>query len=262
VSAPAARAFLPALRQLERELSVPLPERVRILRELEFDLEQLRDRFVAQGMPTEEARSRAVEALVPEGTALGELRRLHMPLYLRATRHLGGDRLRQLERTALGLAVASVLLVETLTLMRADLLRDPSPFLWPVLALGGLLFTAIAAKVFQLWVKRDHGASARGLGVILVLSGVVLAMGLAGTLFDFYYLAGILEGSPELAGTLAPQWLVRDAALLSVSMLFALAGALTWFVLSQWIALVSRAHLEVLGLERSTTSPKEMGRWK
>lgn len=40
MTVPATREFLPALRELEGRLSVPIPERVRILRELEFDLEQ------------------------------------------------------------------------------------------------------------------------------------------------------------------------------------------------------------------------------
>lgn len=39
MTVPATREFLPALRELEGRLSVPIPERVRILRELEFDLE-------------------------------------------------------------------------------------------------------------------------------------------------------------------------------------------------------------------------------
>ncbi len=41
MSTPAARPFLPALREVEGRLSVPIQERVRILLELEFDLEQL-----------------------------------------------------------------------------------------------------------------------------------------------------------------------------------------------------------------------------
>ena len=66
-------------------------------------------------------------------------------------------------------------------------------------------------------------------------------------IFDLYRLAGILERTPELAGNLASDWLVRDSALLSVAILLALAGGLAWFVLSQWLALVSGARRELLG---------------
>ena len=113
----AVRSFLPILREVERELSVPIPERVRILRELEFDLEGLRSRFMAQGLPAEEARVRALEALVPDGTALEELGRLHAPTYLRITRHLSENRLRIIERSALALSTTSVILGGTLVLL-------------------------------------------------------------------------------------------------------------------------------------------------
>ena len=246
---PAARIFLPDLRAVERQMTLPLPERVRILRELEFDLEELRDRLLTQGLSAEDAQARALEALVPDPEALRQLGTLHAPLYLRATRPLGDRRLWLLERTALGLATGFVLVVGTAMLLRADLLGDPSPFLWPVIGLGGLLFAAVIAKVFQVWIKRDHRRPRRGLASILTLSGLILGTGIAGTLFDLYRLAAILERAPDRAAILASGWLVRDAALLSVSLLLALAGALAWFILAQWLALVSDAYRRALGLE-------------
>ena len=132
--------------------------------------------------------------------------------------------------------------------MRVDLLRAPSPFLWPILVIGAFVFALLVAKVFQLWIKGDHAHPGRGLGGILALSGLILALGIGGMIFDLYRLAAILERSPELAGDLTADWLVRDSALLSVAILLALPGGLAWFVLSQWVALVSGARREVLGL--------------
>ena len=63
VSAQAARGFAPVLREVERGLALPIPERVRILRELEFDLEELCARLVAGGLSEELARGRAQLAL-------------------------------------------------------------------------------------------------------------------------------------------------------------------------------------------------------
>ena len=248
MSARAARAFLPALRQLDGQLSVPIPERVRILRELEYDLEELRDRFLAQGLTAEEARGRALDALLPDGLALQELGRLHAPFYRRVTRQLSVGRVRVVERSALVVATGSVLLAETFVLLRAELLESPSSFLWPVLGLGGLLIATILASVYELWIARDHRSPGRSLGAIVAVAGAALATGVGGVLVDFYRLAVTLERSPELAGTLLPLWLVRDAALLSVAMLLALAGGLAWFVLTKWVALVSEAHRQVLGL--------------
>lgn len=249
MSLPRERTFAPVLREVESGLGLPIPTRTRILRELEYDLEELWERLVAEGVPSEEAHRKALDALVPDSGSLGELDRIHTPLYRRLTGQVSARRLRLAERMALVLAAASVLLVQTTTLLQVRLLQDPSPFLWPVLISGALLFGLVLTKAFQLWIKRDHTRPERGLASILVGAGVVFGLGLGGVIFDFYRLAAVLEKTPELAGTLASEWLVRDSALLSVAILLALAGGLAWFVLSQWIALVSRAHREVLGLD-------------
>jgi hypothetical protein len=254
MSTRAGRSFLPDLRRLEAELAVPMPERLRFLRELEYDLEQLRDGLVARGMAADEARGRALEALLPDPRTLGELGRVHAPLYRRVTASVRAQRLRALERGALAVATASVVVVQATLLLEADLLDRPSPFLWPVLALGALLFALCAAKGFELWIERDHRTPARGLRPILGLCGAVLAAAFLGALIDSYRLAATLEASPGLAGTLGPRWLVRECALLAVAILVALAGGVTWFVLSQWVSGVSGARREVLGI---TPSPGE-----
>ncbi len=248
MNGPAPRGFAPVLREVERGLALPIPDRVRILRELQFDLEELSARLVAGGLAPEVARVRAVQALVPDCASLRELDRLHAPWYRRVTRHLTVDRLRLAERTALAIATACVVIVQTVTLLRVDLLRDPSPFLWPVLGLGALLFATVVAKAFNLWIKGDHGAPARGLSTILALAGATVLTGIGGMLFDLYRLAGALERAPEFADVVAGVWLLRDLTLLSISILLALGGGLAWFVLNQWLSLIDGARSDVLGL--------------
>ena len=241
------RAFLPTLRKLDRDLTVPIPDRLRILRELEFDLEALSGELEARGMPPEQARARALDALVPDGATLSELDRLHASHYRRLTRHFSPGRLRTIERSALVLATAVVLFAESLLLLRADWLRHAPPFLWPVLGLGALLFAAIAAQSFRLWVKRDHQDPAANFRVILFLSGLTLATGIFGAFADFLQLAGALQAEPGLAASLLPEWLAGTGVLLSFSLLLALTGGLAWFIPAHWLALVSGTHAELLG---------------
>lgn len=240
-------AFLPTLRKLDRDLTLPVPDRLRILRELEFDLEALCGELEARGVPSDEAHTRALNALVPGGATLRELDRLHAPHYRRLTCHFSPGRLRTIERSALALATAVVLFAETFLLLRADWLRHASPFLWPVLGLGTLLFAAIATLSFKLWVKRDHQNPAANLRVILFLSGLTLATGIFGVLADLFRLAGVLEAEPGLAGSLLLEWLAASSVMLSFSLLLALAGGLAWFIPAHWLALVSGAHAELLG---------------
>lgn len=243
----AGRAFLPVLRRLDGDMTLPLPERVRVLRELEFDLEALSGELESRGMPAKEARARALDALVPDGVTLRELDRLHAPHYRRLTRQFSSGRLRTVERSALALTVAAVLLAETFVLLRADWLRHASPFLWPVLGLGALLLAAIVAQSFRLWVKQDHRETGRSFRVVLFLSGVTLATGIFGALAGFLRLASVLEADPELAGTLVPQWMIESCVLLSFSLLLSMAGGLAWFISAHWLSLVSGAHAELLG---------------
>lgn len=242
------RAFLPTLRRLDGELALPLPSRVDVLRELEADLEELTRSFVEQGQAIDDAHRMALETLVPDGRSLGELRRVHTPAYARLARRLGESRVRLIERSALAVATLGVMLFEGVALVRTGLGRDPSPFLWPVLGLSGLLFAAVVAKAFSLWVKKDHTRVRAGIGAILALSGAVLAAGFGGALADLYVLAGILERMPEEAGVLVLRWVTRDAAVVSVAILASMAGGLTWFVLTQWLSAVESARAEALGL--------------
>jgi hypothetical protein len=242
------RAFLPTLRRLDGELALPLPTRVEMLRELEADLEELTRSLVEQGHAIDDARGMALETLVPDGSSLGELRRVHAPAYARLADRVGEARLRVIERSLLAIATLGVMVVEAAALLGTGPGHDPSPFLWPVLALSGVLFAAIVAKIFALWVKKDHSRVRAGVGAILILSGVVLAAGFAGGLADLYALAAILERMPEEAGALVLPWAIRDAAVVSVAMLASMAGGLTWFLLTQWLTAVEWARAETLGL--------------
>lgn len=256
MNAHAARGFVPTLRRVEQSLRIPLPERTRILRELEFDLEELQASFVAQGLEPPDARQRALDALVPDGRVLEQLDRLHQSAYRRATRHLSGARLQLIERSVLALMTAGVLGMQTIALLRLDLLKDPSPFLGPVLALGGGLLALVLWKVFELWVKQDHERPYRGVAGILGLCGVIVGAGFGGMILDFYWLASRLEVAPELSDPLIMEWLVRDSALVAVTFLLALAGALAWLVITQWLAWVSGAHRAALGLDKFSTSQR------
>jgi len=88
MSAHGSGAFAQVLREVGSGLTVPLLARVHILRELAYDLEALSERFAADGLPLDEARRRASEALVPDAGALHALERVHAPAYKHFTAHV------------------------------------------------------------------------------------------------------------------------------------------------------------------------------
>lgn len=242
-----------ALEQVERALALPIPARTRIIQELRADMEDLRLRFLAEGATPSDALRRAQESVLPAEASLAALERLNRPLYLALTEGRDARWLLRVERIGLAVATFLVVAVQTLALTRADLLTDRSPFLLPVLGLGGLGVAVSLWKAFELWVKGDHRSPARGLELLPVLCIAILGLGVAGTLTDLYLLAGTLErGVPgAVAEALVVGWVARDAVLLSVAVLLALSGALAWFVFRQWLALVHGEHLDALGQPHS-----------
>jgi hypothetical protein len=112
--------------------------------------------------------------------------------------------------------------------------------------LGSATLLAALVKWFGLWIKHDHARPRRGLGAILGLSATTVGLGLGGFLVDLVRLAAQLEGSPELAATAVYPWLIRDAALLAISLSFAMAGGVCWLVASLWIAFNEDAHERAL----------------
>ena len=194
---------------------------------------------------------------MPDAGALQALESLHMPLYRRFTAHITAGRLQRLERRALAVTTATAVLMCGVVLLQADLLAHPSPFLWPVLAQGAILFAAISAKAFQLWIKRDHFAPWRGIRAVLGLACTTALTGTVGITLGLYEIASTLESTPELASTLVQTWIVRDGALLAASLLIALAGVLGWVMLRQWLAFAEGDQREVLGIDNSTRTRRK-----
>ncbi len=242
------RAFLPLIRELEGQMTLPTPDRLRILRELEGDLEAMRDSFMAGGMPEAEAVGRAREVLAPDPVTLQRLGALHQPRYHQATRGVAADRLRLLERSVLAACTGAIILAAALMLARADLLASPSPFLFPMLGLGALMAAAILSSVFRMWVRFDDDQGPR-LALVLLIAGAAITLGVVGTIVDFYRLAGRLAQNPANDLLLATEWIIRDAALIAVALVIAMAGGLTWFVSTQWLTLVRGERIEFLDLK-------------
>lgn len=240
---------LGVIRRISERLSSPLPQRTRFLRELAFDLRELTDRLIDEGIPPAEAHRRATEALVPDAVTLADLDRMHAPWYRRATLHLDPGRLHRIERSVFAVAVIALLAGEAAMLLQVDLIGYAVPYLWVVLCIGSIALTAIAAKAFELWIKRDHSRLRRGLTSILVLSGATIAVGFASVLLDLFFLMATLEGDPSLAGDLLPHSLIQYCAILSIAILFSLAGGIGWLVLKQWITLTEDAHRRTLELD-------------
>ncbi len=233
------------LRALASRLTVPLPRKTNLLRELRDDLDALTGELIAKGLDPHEASRRATIALVPDDITVQRLEAMHSTRYRRVTARLDTVRLRRLERGLMAAALAVVTVAGGLMLAPVGVTRDPSPFLWPVTVLGLLMVAACLAKGFELWIKGDHEKPRRGLTAIVVLGFSVVALGAVGALIDSIVLFEQLSMGPDHAGRLLLDGVRREATLLAVSLVLAMPGAVFWLVSHQWIAYVEDAHRRV-----------------
>lgn len=252
MTARSVRPFLPALRSVDSTLAVPVPDRLRLLEELEHDLEAVTQRYVRDGHTPEEAHRLAVEMLVPQGAALDALEHVHRGWFARVTGGLGQLQLRFVERTVLVGAMALVCAITAGAMARADLFADPSPFLGAVLAVGLLLVVAMARVGIDLWIKSDLTAAGPQTRTVVLLSAAILLIGVVGAGVDFYRLTVVMAAGPADPESTVLRWIRQDAALVGTAVGLALTGALCWFASTQWWALVWGARLEVLGLDRTS----------
>jgi hypothetical protein len=245
----------PTLRVLSG-LRLPYPERIRFAREVQEDLAELARELEARGCAPAEASRRAQEMLLPAGTTLEALERLHQPLYQRLTERFAPERMRRWERSSLGLLTGVSLAGAVLVLARADLLDAPSPFLGPVLVLGVLGVTAALAKAFHLFIKGEHAPHRlrAGLGLTPALAGLTLLAAGGGFLIDLHALAKVMEAGPPDPGPVLLGFTGSASALLACGLVLALLSGLLWFLLLQWIAGVEQAERE-LGSDAASRQP-------
>lgn len=244
-------SFDAALRRLAEEFDLPEPIRSRALLELRSDLEDMAAVLESRGVEPEEAGRRALEALLPTGATVAEWRAVHRPLYQRLVDRFSVRGRHRLERLLLAVLAAIYVVGGLAMLSTFDLLADPSGFLWPVLALSGLIVLVGGGVLFQLFVAGARGkALRRTLGLQLGLGAATLGLGFAGVATDLYGLAGRIRVDPTHQVDELLAWLRRDTALFSVALLAASVAGLVWLVAAIRVAGTEQAEAAALGFSQ------------
>lgn len=236
-------------------LSLPGPERARILEEIAGDLEEMQAELIRRGMDAGEAYREALRLLAPSEAAVAALASVHEPIYASlARRFSSGMRFAEwvalvgVTLVAIGLSVGSLVV--------AGVLRSPSPVLVPLLCVAGAVLVMSGRKAVQLHLARDHRPERlhAGMAAILVGSGLAVLLGFGGATYELQRLAARLELEPQRTGELVLPWLLDTSVLIGAGLATALVGGLAWFLLQQKISAVSGADLRATLALRSATS--------
>ncbi|MFW6201104.1 MAG: hypothetical protein ACOC8B_00880 [Gemmatimonadota bacterium] len=251
--------FETVLRRVGARLELPHPARTRVLRELSSDLDDLYRAYRERGLDDDEAAARAARLLAPSSDSLEALERLHAPLYRRLLARFSHRTRNRAERVLLGGISAVVLSGGFLALAGADVLAGPSPWVAPVLALGAAVLVLGAAKIFLLYVKRDHSPSRlrTGLSALLALGCASVIVGVLGFLLDTYRFAEAVAGAVDRQFVLTMRWVRQDATLLALSLLVALAAGLAWFLCLRRVIAIEAAEASLYGSDRVPSGSSE-----
>src|SRR5690606_9915165 len=245
----------PDLASMVDALGLPSPERARILQEIAADFEDMRAELVRRGMDAPDAEAEALRLLAPSDAVIAALASVHEPLYASLARRFSAE-MRLAEWLGLvGVTIAGVTL-SIGALLGSGLLRNPSPVLWPVLAVTGVVLVRAGRKAIQLLVARDHEPVRLhdGMEALLIGSGLAVVLGFGGATYEALRLADRLSQAPERTGELLVPWLLDTSVLIAFGLATALFGGLAWFLLQQKISAVERADLMASTAVRRATS--------
>jgi hypothetical protein len=235
--------FQTSLDRIDAALTVPQPQRGRVIAELAADLEDLYGTLRADGLSAADAERRALELVLPEGAALRELELLHQPLYRRLSARLSGRARARFERAAVVFLSLGVVGLTAAGLPLGTLLAAPSPFLVPVLALGcaGLVVAMVCAlRMFVLGAASpDDGA--RGLDFVLLFAAAGPFLACTGLLIDLYIALGSIMADPTQTAGVLIRLLRADGTLLVSALCLALLTSLSWLLLHARLAVLREA---------------------
>lgn len=239
--------FEQELQAVAERLELPQPERARILEEIAGDLEELRLELIRKGVDPAQAEADAIGLLAPSETAMAALVSIHESLYRSLLRRFS-SKMRLAEWAGLVTVTLAAVAVVLGSLVGSGVLRSPSVFLLPVLAIAVALAAVAGRKAIQLYVERDHGPQRlrSGMGTLLMGSGLAVLCSVAGSVVEMFRLARRIELAPDEQGALLLPWLLDTSVLLGVGLTTALVGGLCWFLLLQKISAVERADLSTL----------------
>jgi hypothetical protein len=235
--------FQASLERIDAALTVPQPQRGRVIAELAADLEDLYGTLRADGLPAADAERRALELVLPDGAALRELEVLHQPLYRRLSSRLSGSARVRLERAAVALLSLVVVGSTAAALPLGMLLTDPSPFLVPVIALGcaGVVTAMVCALRMFLLGAASPDDGARGLDIVLLFAAAGPFVAATGMLIDFYIAIGSIMADPDRTAAVLIRLLRTDGILLVSALCLALLTSLSWLLLHARLAVVREA---------------------
>jgi hypothetical protein len=243
------RRFIPALRRISGDLSLPEPAKSRVLLEMASDLESLFEHYRGRGLDEEEAARLTEEKLLASPEALRHLVAVHTTGYQRWVARAAGGLRWGFNLLLFAVGVVPMVAMGAWVAAGEFRLLGGAPLLWPMLLLAATAAAITAVKGWQLYVARERSTPRlhRWLPTLVFLGVLAPVLGAVAFLTTLYRsaMAGMGGAGPAMQREVAAQ-IARDGALFALGLLLGIAAGVTWFVLVNRIAAIEQAESAAL----------------
>jgi hypothetical protein len=240
--------FADILKSTSERLDLPQPTKSNVLLELAADLEDLFTLYREQGHDEAESARMVEERFKVSDDVLVQLVRVHRSGFQRWIERFS-DRTRTIwERALLLLIVLFSLGAAGMQLAGTTLIRDTSRFIWPLVFLAALALAVTLAKIYKLYIKKDHHVRRLrdGLPALLFLALASLFVGWFGVIWDLYAAMSVAVTSNVHPAIPFSQWIFESTATMIVAVFIAIITALAWFLILNKVLRVERAEASLL----------------
>lgn len=256
--------FASVLTKINQKISLPQPEKSRILLEIAGDLNDLYEAYLQQGFNEKEAKQKAELKFDLDEDALNELVQIHKSGYNKFLDKLSKQAQMRWERLGSLIVLMAFFIPSAYSIVLTDFFTNASFFTWLILSFAGCNIILFLIKFYILYIKKDHHSVKLyfGLNAILYLGVLSLLITLYGYFVELYSLSGnaVLFGmNPFLLmilNTSKPQhaeilnsttlWLIRNSAMVMTGMLVAIVSGLMWYLLKNKVTRIEIAESSFL----------------
>lgn len=240
--------FTPLLKNLNAKLSLPQPEKSRILLEIAADLEDSYNFYRTEGLSEAEAIVKAEEKFAVSDEAIYQLMQIHESAFRRFMDRLSEQAKTRWERISFLIILLFIAAFSSKQILTVQFFMHASKLIWLVLGCSFAVIILFIAKFYSLYIKKDYHVTRlrRKLPALLFFAGGSLLVGAYGFFIELYFSATKIIIQPEKTFFFTIDWLAKSCALIVFSLLVALFTALIWFVFYNKVKKIEQAEVAFL----------------
>ena len=254
--------FTSVLRDLNHKITLPQPQKSRILLEIAADLNDLYEEYRGRGFNESEAAAMAKQTFDISDAALRELMQIHETTFRRFMDKLSVNTRAKYERILLVLMLCCIAVVTSQGIWSMSFFYHASNFVWPIIGMVFIAFTIFIGKFYSLFIEKNHSVHQlrSRLNMLISTAGVSILIGVYGYFWELFRAKSMsvfmgfniimitetdIQKTPLLLSDLT-EIFMRASFLMVVSMFASMLIAVMWVVLVHKVIKIEQDEAAIL----------------